>query len=156
MEQIDTVAVIRRPVPVQRRDESWGYIHPFTATWYGGFPTRAAARAARNAVKGAVPVNDAGVPEQVTTEQVTTEEAPEPNVPPQEPIVTPVPPVATGAGWYLTEATHTLKVGSRTLAMWHHLGCYPGQTAQQLIEALGKGADQIVQDLRRKGLVEKR
>lgn len=38
---------------IQQRNGEWGYLHPFNATWNGGFTTRALARDARNAVKGA-------------------------------------------------------------------------------------------------------
>lgn len=62
----------------------------------------------------------------------------------------------TGAGWYRTTLSATLRAGSRLAEVEAYIVKHPGQAIPSIISALGKGADQIVADLRRKGLVERR
>lgn len=52
---------INRPKAIERREDGWGYLHPFSGYWVGGLPTRDAARTARNAVKGATHVGEDGM-----------------------------------------------------------------------------------------------
>jgi len=73
-----------------------------------------------------------------------------------EPVVRHTTRVADG-GWYALEVASTIKPGSRMETVLLHIASHPGLSTQQITEALGKSTDaQIIQDLKRKGLVERR
>lgn len=62
----------------------------------------------------------------------------------------------TGTGWYRTGTPATLRAGSRLAEVADYIITHPGAHAEDVVRVLGKSAGQIVQDLKRKGLVEKR
>lgn len=71
-------------------------------------------------------------------------------------VLPPEGPVQPGQGWHRTSLQDVTRKGSRMETVLVYLVEHPGGTSAQLVAALGKGADQIVQDLKRKGLVERK
>ena len=73
--------------------------------------------------------------------------------PPSEPVA---PPPPTVKPWYPTGGTATVKPGSRMETVLAYLTERPGVTASEVNTACGKAADMILNDLKRKGLAERR
>ena len=65
----------------------------------------------------------------------------------------PAPVARPAKGWHLTGVAVTLKEGSRMAILLAAVTEQPGITAPEAIERFGKGADQILGDLKRKGAV---
>lgn len=80
----------------------------------------------------------------------------DPGLPEMLHVLPPEGPVQPGQGWHRTDAQVLIRDGSRLEKVLVYLTAFPGSTSAQLVAALGKGADQICADLKRKGMVERK